>query len=155
MLTLAQRLEIHTTLIADEIQKYSQSQVALWNRVPWHALQVEEPPNENGHFKACNYRCQLSLAWKSGFWMVGHAHVDLATGKLVHVYFNTMTITGPASKEVLLEIATTQFLEELDAGALVASLMRGSQNFASERTRQWRKNMEYKLSLRRDYRRAA
>lgn len=137
--------------LVKRIREYARSQKALWQRVPWLALEAD---GRTGHGD------NNSRAYRLGVWAlrssarVGHYHVyvDLATGVLIDpfTFHHKKGRLDPASNDAILALADR--IDELDAAALVAELEQkakephGSYYSAAEK-RAWRENIRKERGL--------
>lgn len=144
MLSNDARITLLSELLEEAILKHCKEQEKYWQKVPWLSLQVDTPPNERE--RGLSHRgSPLYMAWRYGIWSVKNVHIDLATGNPVHVYFNTMTITGSAATHSILGLASSS--HELDARTLVAELRDRSAQPVSQEVSLWRAAQVKKLRL--------
>lgn len=99
--------------LINRIRAHARSQAAVWQQVPWLALQADGRSGFNGN---------LQLAYTSGYWAVDgsaaassgqRVWVDLANGELVHAG----NPYSPAGDDAVLLLATAP--AELDAARLI------------------------------------
>lgn len=143
-------IETGVRMLIEHIRAFSRRQAALWQRVPYLALEADGRTGFNDNH---------SRAYRQGVWAVDSCvngnytiYVDLATGELIDPFaFHEKGEIKPASDAGVLTLATK--LAELDAFAVVQRLEERARepvaSYYDRATQQrWREETrrEYKLT---------
>ncbi|MBX4210610.1 hypothetical protein KW783_01410 [Candidatus Parcubacteria bacterium] len=130
------------------VQEYCRSQVDLWRKIPWLALEADGRDGHNDIF---------SWAWAYGYWpihVVGDARsgytifMDLSTGKMVNAHDQTRS---PDEISLLIILSA---LENIDAMRITTMLTQEGKKSvkkymgSSKDKRKWRKEMQKKYNVR-------